>query len=318
MSNPVVILGGSGFIGTHMCTSIEPGGFRILDKQKSNTFPDETEIVDVLDKGKLTQLLQGTPCVVNLAAEHKDNVTPVSLYNKVNVEGAQVLCDACEANGIEKIIFTSSVAVYGLNKVNPDESHPTDPFNHYGKSKLAAEEVYIRWQKADPENRSLVIVRPTVVFGEKNRGNVYSLLKQIASGRFFRIGKGENKKSMAYVGNISAFLIHAVKTARSGFELYNYVDTPDLSMNELVSICEKQLKVNISKVKVPVILAQMGGLGFDLMSKISGKKFAISRVRVTKFCATTQFNASKAHASDFNPPYTLKEGLIRTLNSEFR
>ncbi len=318
MSNPTVILGGSGFIGTHMCGNIEPGGFRILDKQKSKTFPDETEIVDILDKERLIQKLQGTQCVVNLAAEHQDNVTPVSLYHKVNVEGAQVLCDACVANGVSKIVFTSSVAVYGLNKVNPDESHPTDPFNHYGESKLAAEEVYINWQKADPENRSLVIVRPTVVFGEKNRGNVYSLLKQIASKRFFRIGKGDNKKSMAYVGNVSAFLLHAVQNADFGCQIYNYVDSPDLTMNELVSLCEKELKVRISKVRVPVILAQMGGLGFDLISKISGKKFAVSRVRVTKFCATTQFNASKAHTSDFNPPYTLEEGLIKTLNSEFR
>ena len=54
-------------------------------------------------------------------------------------------------------------------------------------------------------DKSLIIVRPTVIFGEGNRGNVFNLLNQIASGKFFMVGKGENKKSMAYIHNIVAF-----------------------------------------------------------------------------------------------------------------
>ena len=84
-----------------------------------------------------------------------------------------------DQNGVKNIIFTSSVAVYGLNKKNPNEQRPTDPFNHYGKSKLKAEEVLREWYEKDPENRQVQIIRPTVIFGERNRGNVYNLLKQI-------------------------------------------------------------------------------------------------------------------------------------------
>ena len=60
----------------------------------------------------------------------------------------------------------------------------------------------------------------------------------------------------------------------------------------------------------------LGGYGFDLMSFISRKKISISSVRVKKFCATTQFDASKAHEI-FDPPYTLQEGLNKTLEHEF-
>ena len=80
--------------------------------------------------------------------------------------------------GIKQLVFTSSVAIYGLNKVNPDESHLQDPFNHYGKSKWQAEEVIKDWYDKDPEGKSVTILRPTVIFGERNRGNVYNLLKQ--------------------------------------------------------------------------------------------------------------------------------------------
>lgn len=77
--------------------------------------------------------------MVLLAAEHKDNVTPASLYYTVNVEGTRNTLQAMESNGVARLVFTSSVAVYGLNKDNPSELHPADPFNDYGRSKWQAE-----------------------------------------------------------------------------------------------------------------------------------------------------------------------------------
>jgi nucleoside-diphosphate-sugar epimerase len=97
-----------------------------------------------------------------------------------------------------------------------------------------AEDVYRQWREKDPENRSLIIVRPTVVFGEGNRGNVYNLLNQINSGAFAMIGNGKNKKSMAYVENLAAFLVKCIESDEK-YAVYNYVDTPDFTMNELVS-----------------------------------------------------------------------------------
>ena len=77
-----------------------------------------------------------------------------------------------------------------------------------------AEKVIKEWYENEPDNKSVTILRLTVIFGERNRGNVYNLLKQISSGKFIMIGKGENKKSMAYVGNIAA-LIKIVQRSQS-------------------------------------------------------------------------------------------------------
>jgi nucleoside-diphosphate-sugar epimerase len=221
-----------------------------------------------------------------------------------------------DKNGVRKIIFTSSVAVYGLNKKNPDEKHPTDPFNHYGKSKLQAEQVLKDWHRKDPEKRQVQIIRPTVIFGERNRGNVYNLLKQIASGSFMIIGKGKNQKSMAYVGNIVAFISQLLENEETGFAVYNYVDKPDLTMNELTSVVTNKMTKSLSSIRIPYFLGMLGGFGFDLLAFVTRKKFAISSVRVKKFCATTQFNADKAQAI-FNAPFSLSEGIERTLDFEF-
>lgn len=315
----ITVIGGAGFIGTRLGQLLENERtpWQILDKRTTNTFAHKTTQVNILDAEKLKASLSGSTVLVNLAAEHKDNVQPRSLYYDVNVQGAQNVCDACEANGVNTIIFTSSVAVYGLNKPNPDESFVPDPWNDYAKSKAQAEKVYENWYQKATEERTLIIIRPTVVFGEENRGNVYNLLRQIASKKFLKIGNGKNQKSMAYVGNVAAFIHHNINRQGAGNDVFNYVDTPDLNMEELVAICQSALDIKLPNLRIPYGLGLLIGYGFDLLSAITRKELPVSSVRIKKFCATTKFNATKAHQSGFKAPYSMEEALQQTLSHEF-
>lgn len=318
MNEKVLFIGASGFVGTRLI-EISQADFNVtnFDKQQSHFYPDITVSGDVRNQQQLDKALENFDTVVLLAAEHRDDVSPVSLYYDVNVQGTRNVLAAMDRNNVKNIIFTSSVAVYGLNKVNPDETHPADPFNHYGKSKWQAEEILREWFSKSPTDRSLTIVRPTVIFGERNRGNVYNLLKQIAGGKFAMVGKGTNYKSMAYVGNIVEFIKFRLANVAPGYDVFNYVDKPDLNMNQLVSEVEKSLDKKIPSVHLPYPVGMLGGYCFDLLSKLTSKKYAISSVRVKKFCATTQFDAGKVHSSGFNAPYSLSQGLDRTLKYEF-
>jgi GlcNAc-P-P-Und epimerase len=313
----ITLIGASGFVGTRLIAELSDKKCCNIDKKKSYRYDKITHFHDIRNKGIEKLLLNNVQSVILLAAEHRDDVYPVSLYYDVNVQGTKNVLDAMDRKGIKSIIFTSSVAVYGLNKSNPDETHPADPFNHYGKSKWQAEELLREWYQKDPENRSLSIIRPTVIFGEANRGNVYNLLKQIASGKFLMIGKGENKKSMAYVGNVVAFIKYLIENDKPGYRVYNYVDKPDFNMNELVSQVRHDLGQDGKMVRVPEWLGMLGGYGFDIAAKLTGKKLPISSVRVKKFCATTQFSADKLDKSGFKRPYAIEEGLERTLRYEF-
>lgn len=313
----IAIIGGSGFVGTRLIQFLD--GQQVLkniDKRESHFYPEITHIANVLDKETLARELQGMDAVVLLAAEHRDDVTPISLYYDVNVQGMRNTLEAMERNGIKRLVFTSSVAVYGLNKENPNEDFPADPFNHYGKSKWQAEQVLKDWHGRHPDC-VVSILRPTVIFGERNRGNVYNLLHQISTGAFLMIGKGENKKAMAYVGNIVAFIDFLLRNQQSGLEIYNYTDKPDFTMNELVTLVSKVMNKHIPSVHFPYWLGMLGGYAFDALAFLSRKKLVISSVRVKKFCATTQFDSSKAHKSGFVPPFTLEQGLSWTLEFEF-
>ena len=131
------------------------------------------------------------------------------------------------------------------------------------------------------------------------------------------VGKGNNKKSMAYVGNIVAFIKFLITNKTEGYNVYNYIDKPDFTMNDLVDLISKVLNKHIPSTHFPYWLGMFGGKCFDLLAWITGKKLSISSVRVKKFCATTEFDATKAHSSGFKAPYTLSEGLSRTLKFEF-
>ena len=314
----VIIIGGSGFIGTRLCCRFFAAGkqFKIVDKSCSKTYPALTAIADVRDDQGLSKAVGNGSLIINLAAEHRDDVNPKSLYNEVNVGGARNVCKAAEAKGIEKIIFTSSVAIYGFAPIGTDETGAFNPFNDYGRTKMEAEAVYRVWQGGDPERRSLVIVRPTVVFGEQNRGNVYNLLRQIAGGRFVMVGNGRNLKSMAYVENVVAFIEHSLGFG-PGVHIYNYVDKPDFDMNTLVSTVLNELgKSDKIRLRLPYPVGYGIGKIFDLLSFISGRKLPISSIRVKKFCSDTMFETSIARTG-FIPPVSLAEGLRRTIRYEF-
>jgi len=316
----IAIIGGSGFVGTCLIDLLNQAtNYELIniDKNPSEKYSEITRIGNVMDKDKLTSQLKNTDIVILLAAEHRDDVTPVSLYYDVNVEGMKNTLEAMDANGVKRIIFTSSVAVYGLDKDNPNESFPAEPFNHYGKSKWEAELVLQEWYEKHAD-WNINIIRPTVIFGERNRGNVYNLLNQIASGKFMMVGKGNNQKSMSYIGNIIAFIKFMIENKQTGYNVFNYVDKPDFTTNDLVHHTSKILNKNIPTIHVPYWLGMLGGYGFDVLAWLTRKKLNISSVRVKKFCAVTQYDSKKAMSSGFVPPYSMEEGLRRMLNQEFK
>ena len=316
MAKKITVIGGSGFVGTNLCRqlSLKQQDFEIIDLKMSNQFPEKCKIADVRDVNGLREAITGD-VVVNLAAVHRDDVRDKSEYQRTNVDGAENVARVCSEKGIKKIVFTSTVAVYGFAEPGTSENGKISPFNEYGRTKFEAEEKLRDWHESG--DNALIIVRPTVIFGEGNRGNVYNLLNQIASGKFLMVGRGENKKSMAYIGNIVAFLESCVNTDQN-YGVYNYVDTPDLTMNELVSQVRHTLKGKRGVgVRLPFWLGMLLGYVADAVAKVSGRNLPVSSIRVKKFTASTEFRSAKSDLGDFVPPFELADGINRTLSSEF-
>ena len=174
--------------------------------------------------------------------------------------------------------------LYGLNLTDSNENSTPNPFNDYGNTKLQAEQILIQWWKKE-KNRTLFIIRPTTVFGERNRGNLFNLMKQIANNRFIIVGNGKNKKSIAYVGHLIEFISCSINN--NGFHIVNYADKPDLTMNQLVTIIHKILNKKEKRLSVPYWMGIIAGYTYDVLSFVLGKKFSITSIRIKKFCSNS-------------------------------
>ena len=235
----VAIMGGSGFIGTQLTMALLDRGFdvRIGDLRRSERYPERWIDCDVCNDSQVSEIAAGSDAIYLLAAQHRDNVVPASLYYRVNVGGMETVLGVVERLRIPRLVFTSSVAVYGFtNDSVATEETPFAPFNDYGHSKAQAEAVLERWWKAlggTQSGHAITVVRPTVVFGPGNRGNVFNLAQSVYAGRFVMIGNGRNRKSMAYVENVAAFLVEVLHF-EAGYRVFNYSDQPCYTMNQLV------------------------------------------------------------------------------------
>jgi len=315
----IAVIGGSGFIGTRLVALLLEAGHTvtIVDKQDSEKYPELRKAGDVRSIEDIVSACRGCDTIYNLAAEHKDDVRPISLYDDVNVQGARNVCIAAEKLGINKIIFTSTVAIYGFSENELDENADIAYINDYGRTKYEAEQVFLRWVESNPVHQ-LRIVRPTAVFGEGNRGNVYNLISQLGKKHFVMVGEGSNRKSIAYVGNVAAFLKFLLTVDGEQTAIFNYADKPDLRMNEMVPLVRDAFGYGASlPMKLPYWLIYPVAMLLDGVAVVFNKSFPVSRVRIKKFCSNSQFSTERLIAAGFRPEYKLTDALRRTIQAEF-
>jgi len=317
--NKIAVIGGSGFVGSHIVADLIKAGNDVIScsRNPDKTHPDIWKNADITNTQSIINACEKCDVIYHLAALHKDNIKPISLYEDINVNGTKNLCEAADKIGTKHIIFMSTVAVYGkTDDDEPNEDTTPKPNTPYGKTKLQAEQILKEWQ-AKKTDRKLTIIRPPAIFGSSETGTVYSLIKQIEADRFIMIGNGKNKKSLAYLPNLSEFLVHAL-SFKKDINIYNYVDKPDLSMNELVSLIRQEMgKKNTfgAGIYLPYIAGISVAIFFDLMSKILKRKFPISKILVQKFCRETIFSSQKLDGCNFTSEYKLENALRKTVKA---
>ena len=181
---------------------------------------------------------------------------------------------------------------------------------------MEAEKIYQNWQSENPGLNTLVIIRPTVIFGEGNKGNVYNLINQIKSGFFLMVGNGNNKKSMAYVGNVSEYLFKSINL-NGKIYIKNYVDKPDLKTKELIEVIKTKISSpNSFNLRIPLYFGLFLGRLVDLISFVINQKLPISYIRIKKFTSNSVIE-SKNHPIEFKPSTNLKEGLLNMMENDF-
>jgi GlcNAc-P-P-Und epimerase len=314
----VLVTGGSGFLGRYFHRALLDAGhtITILDLVSPEWDAETARVIvgDVRDQGAVREALRGTQAILHLAAAHHDFGIAPDTYFSVNEQGARVLCAAAEEQDTRSICFFSTVAVYGSTPEPRHEDSDTRPVSPYGQSKLAAELVFRGWAEGR-EGRRCLVIRPTVVFGPRNFANMYSLVRQVDSGFFFRVAGGRNVKSLSYVENVVAAALYLWKRpVAAPFEIYNYVDKPDLETRSLLAGIYQSLGRRMPRWSIPAPIAVGASWPFDLVARLTGRHLTISSARIRKMCAQTRFEADKVREAGFEPAVPLSEGIARTVS----
>jgi len=232
---------------------------------------------------------------------------------KVNVEGTRNLLDAAKKNRVKRVVFYSTVGVYGKDSdFHGDELSPCRPSTVYAKSKYLAEQLVLNsYNDGGPEG---VVLRFPVVYGPLDRGNVARLIKAVRSRVFFFFGDGGCLRSMISSKNAAEAALKAAFDPIAANEVFCVTDGRDYTMNELVdSICHA-LGESRRPYHVPVLLADLAGKFGDLFRKWARVPFPVESDRVRKLSRPLTFSCEKAKSMlGYEPVETLEEGLRREM-----
>ncbi|MCZ4242905.1 NAD-dependent epimerase/dehydratase family protein [Pedobacter punctiformis] len=223
----ILITGSTGFVGQNLIKNLEKFQIKTINRQQL--------------MGISIEDLAHSYFIIHLAGKAHDlkKTSNPDEYYQVNFELTKKLYDAFLKSDAKKFIFVSSVkaAADTVNDVLTENSIP-NPQTPYGKSKLMAEK-YIESQPL-PEGKSYYILRPCMIHGPGNKGNLNLLYKFVQKGVPYPLAAFKNKRSFLSVKNLCFVIANLLeKDVPSG--VYQVADDEALSTNEVVSILAESL-----------------------------------------------------------------------------
>jgi nucleoside-diphosphate-sugar epimerase len=315
----VLVTGAAGFIGSHLVDALvargEPVRCFVRKKDSLEFLPRkgiEVVVGDIVDKKSLASACEGVKIIYHLAAKTDFEGKTWEEYYQPNVLGTENLIALAIKEKVKRFVFFSTIRVVGLgdSKIPVDETAPYAPINFYDKSKCEAEKrVLISFKKS---KLPIVILRPTSVYGPRDRGTYFSFFKAIAQGKFFLVGSGKNLVSFVYVSNVVEATLLAGKSKKAIGQTYFINDDHPYTMEKLSKTIALAFGKKLLPLKLPRGLGYLLGYSFGL-GKIFGFKPPLSPERVRNLTISYVFDISKAKKElGYHPKISLKEGVKLT------
>ena len=294
-----VIFGGSGFIGCHYATALLAAGAVDRVYLCDLVAPEFARFGHDCEQAYASGAITYHPCdvrkpidldlagdvtlIANFAAIHREPGHEAFEYFRTNILGAENVCYWADTVNCQQLIFTSSIAPYGpADKEKTEASIPT-PVTPYGSSKLVAEKIHQAWQAQNSAQRKLVIVRPGVVFGPGEGGNVTRLIKSVLGRYFFYMGNKKTHKAGTYVKELCRAMSWVLgRMDQGGISLFNMSLNPAPDIEQYVETICTTAGVKRRVLNVPFTLMYLASLIIDPIAKLFNINQPISPVRIKK------------------------------------
>ena len=316
-----IIFGGSGYIGTNLLSNLNfVEKFDVIyvfdiqtlvgfeEEQKSGKIIYEKIDVRELINFKLNNIDSQNSWIFNLAAIHREPGHQFQEYFDTNVPGAENINDFARQTGIKNILFTSSIAPYGSSLHEKTEQSPLYPETAYGISKTLAEKIHQQWLSEDSKRR-LIIIRPSVIFGPKDPGNIYRMIKALKKGTFILPNNGNIVKAYGYIYGLIDSILFVMERSKEKLIIYNYAENPLVSLKGLAQIIKKELIYSKPTLKIPVRILTIISFLIQGCSGLFGIKSDIHPVRVKKASFPTNIKPQYLIENNFQFKYDFTNAL---------
>lgn len=317
MNGTAIIFGGTGYIGSRLARRLREQGWRkvvLADiKPPQGQFDSNVEyrkcdvrevIVDQI--GSLE-----AEWTFNFAAVHREPGHQFPEYFDTNIPGARNVCAYADLVRCRNILFTSSIAVYGEIHQQTDESRATYPDTGYGISKLCAELIHEAW-RAKGVGRRLIVVRPGVVYGPGDPGNILRLIRALQKRVFLMPGDGSVRKSYAYIyGLLDCF--EFLMNRPEEYINCNYVERDTKTLRELVSDIKSVLGIGgpVFRLPLPILIFLAKFIQF-----VTAGRSPIHPVRVVKASHSTHIVPGVLSGMGFEFQYEFLRSLRHWMSIE--
>lgn len=266
---------------------------------------------DVSDTTDWSGALQGVDYVVHLigVAHHTDTdeAELVETFRRVNVGGTRSLVrDIARNGGVRRVLFLSSAKAIGSADTGGA------PNSEYGRSKLAAEEEIC--QGLSDSRTDWCILRPCLVYGPGNLGNMARLVRLVDTGLPLPLGGIRNRKSFLFVGNLNSAIEKALFAPQASRRRFSLSDGASLSTAELVRSIGALRPRGVRMFPLPDAMLRFGGVVGDQVKRLTGRSIGWDSYSVDRLCSSLEVDCSEFCAAlQWSPPYSMAQGLEITL-----
>ena len=288
----IFITGTSGFVGSNL-----------------KGFLDASYIISEFNREK--ELNFNANAVIHLAGKAHDlkNTSTPDEYYQVNTELTKKVFDAFLASEAQLFITLSSVkAVADELEGTLTEEHIPIPITHYGKSKLLAEQYIL--SKEIPKGKRVYILRPCMIHGPGNKGNLNLLYKLVSKNIPWPLGAFENKRSFCSIDNLMFVLRELIEREDIPSGVYNVADDESLSTNDLIGLMAQ------SQNRKPAILKIAKGVIEGVASFGDKLHLPLNSERLHKLTSSYLVSNAKIKAAiGKSLPVSSRDGLLKTFKS---
>jgi nucleoside-diphosphate-sugar epimerase len=324
----VLVTGATGSVGPRVVQELDDAGLNIrtlsIDPIQPGILPDQVEVLtgDVTDSTAVESAMDGVEAVIHLASPlHITNPPPTlcEKYEKINVGGTANVVNAAVEVGVKRLVFFSTIAVYGnSNGQILTEDTTVQPNTFYAETKLAAERIVLDARRKDGCPLGTVL-RFAAIYGPRIKGNYQRLVQALARRRFVPVGDGSNRRTLIYDRDGARASLLAVQHPNAAGKVYNVSDGQFPTLKEIIVAIYQALGRTPPRFSVPVGPARfMAGLMEDTF-RFVGRKFPIGRETIDKYTEDIAVDSQRIQNElGFKPQYDLQLGWQETIQEMWK